>query len=153
MKSLISTSPRQAHWGLLALRLVVGFVMLYAGWQKLFNFGVGSFGQALAMEGVPLPGLFAWGVTLLEVVGGALLIIGLVARPVAALLAIDMVVAIILVSHEIGFMSATGKAGVEVNLLLIGGLLAILFAGSGSLSVDRALEGRGRAGAGEVSAA
>jgi putative oxidoreductase len=149
---LISTSHHQAHWGLLALRLIVGFVMLYAGWQKLFNFGVGSFGEALAMEGVPLPGLFAWGVTLLELVGGALIIIGLLARPIAALLAIDMAVAILLVSHELGFMSPTGKAGMEINLLLIGGLLAILFAGSGSLSVDRALEGRGRAGAGEVPA-
>ena len=32
MSPVISTSDRQAQWGLLALRGVVGFVMLYAGW-------------------------------------------------------------------------------------------------------------------------
>jgi uncharacterized membrane protein YphA (DoxX/SURF4 family) len=63
-------------------------------------------------------------------------------RLAALLLTIDMVVAILLVSHEIGFLSSTGRAGVEINVLLIGGLLAVLFAGPGSISVDRALEGR-----------
>jgi uncharacterized membrane protein YphA (DoxX/SURF4 family) len=46
------------------------------------------------------------------------------------------------VTHEIGFLSSTGRAGVEINVLLIGGLLAILLVGPGSISVDRALEGQ-----------
>ena len=142
MESLTSTSQRHAGWGLLSVRLAVGTVMLYAGWQKLFSFGVPAFAKALGAEGVPLPTLFAYGVTLLELVGGALIILGLLSRPLAALLAIDMVAAILLVTHEFGFMSATGKAGVEVNLLLIGGLLALVFAGSGSVSLDRLLERR-----------
>lgn len=142
MRSLISTSDRQAHWGLLALRLIVGFVMLYAGWQKLFDFGVPMFAKALAMAGVPLPDFFAWAVTSLEVVGGAFIIAGLLSRPIALLLAIDMVMAILLVTNKVGFMSPTGKSGMEINLLLIGGLLAIVFAGPGLLSVDRTLEGR-----------
>jgi putative oxidoreductase len=112
--------------------------------EKVFEFGVGSFGKALAAEGVPLPEFFAYSVTLLEVVGGAFLIVGLLSRPIALLLTIDMVVAILLVAHEFGFLSSTGRAGVEINVLLIGGLLAILFAGAGSISVDRALEGRAK---------
>lgn len=130
---------------MLAVRLAVGSVMFWAGWQKLFNFGVASFGKALAMEGVPLPELFAWGVTLLELVGGAFLIVGLLSRPIALLLTIDMVVAILLVTHKLGFLSPTGKSGLEINLLLIGGLLAITLGGPGSISVDRALEDRGGA--------
>jgi putative oxidoreductase len=118
--------------------------MFVAGWKKVFEFGVPAFGEALAAEGVPLPDLFAYGVTLLELVGGAFLIVGLLSRPVALLLAIDMVVAIVLVTHEIGFLSTSGRAGVEINVLLIGGLLAIVFAGPGSISVDRALEGKAR---------
>jgi uncharacterized membrane protein YphA (DoxX/SURF4 family) len=47
------------------------------------------------------------------------------------------------VTIDIGFLSSSGKSGVELNLLLIGGLLMVLFAGPGSISVDRALEGRG----------
>ena len=140
MDSLISTSGRHAHWGLLAVRLTAGSVMLFAGWHKLFTFGVPAFAKALAAEGVPLAELFAYGVTLLELVGGALIILGLLSRPLAALLAVDMVVAILLVSHEVGFMSPTGKAGMEVNLLLIGGLLALVLGGSGSVSLDRQVE-------------
>ena len=145
LRSIISTSDRHAGWGLLALRLITGLIMFIAGWKKLFEFGVPAFGKALAAEGVPLPQFFAYAVTLLEVVGGAFLIIGLLSRLVALLLTIDMVVAILLVTHEIGFLSSTGKSGAEINLLLIGGFLAILFAGPGSISLDRALEGRATA--------
>jgi putative oxidoreductase len=81
-------------------------------------------------------------VTILEVVGGAFIIIGLLSRLVALLLTIDMVVAIILVTHKIGFLSSTGKSGMEINLLLIGGFLAILLGGPGSISLDRVLEGK-----------
>jgi putative oxidoreductase len=141
---LISSSGRHSGWGLLLLRLVLGSIMFVAGWKKLFEFGVGAFAKALAAQGVPLPEFFAWAVTLLEVVGGAFIIIGLLSRVIALLLAIDMVVAILLVTIHVGFLSSTGKSGVELNLLLIGGFLAILFAGPGSISVDRVLEG-GRA--------
>jgi putative oxidoreductase len=142
MGLLISSSGGQAHWGLLMLRFALGSVMFVAGWKKVFEFGVSSFTAALTAEGVPLPEFFAYAVTLLELVGGAFLVVGLLSRPAALLLAIDMVVAILLVTHEIGFLSSTGRAGVEINVLLIGGLLAILFAGPGSISLDRALEGR-----------
>src|SRR5687768_13557220 len=121
MGFLISSTGRHGQWGMLALRFIVGLVMLVAGWLKLFEFGVASFAKALATEGVPLPELFAWGVTLLEVVGGAFIIIGLLSRVAALLLTIDMVVAILLVSWELGFLSPTGKSGSEINLLLIGG--------------------------------
>jgi putative oxidoreductase len=141
---LISSSGRHSGWGLLLLRLILGAVMFVAGWKKLFDFGVDNFAKALATQGVPVPEFFAWAVTLLEVVGGAFIIIGLLSRISALLLAIDMVVAILLVTIHIGFLSSTGKSGVELNLLLIGGFLAILLAGPGSISVDRLLEG-GRA--------
>jgi putative oxidoreductase len=141
---LISSSGRQAGWGLFLLRLILGVIMFVAGWKKLFDFGVPMFGKALAGLGVPLPVFLAWAVTLLEVVGGAFIIIGLLSRLIALLLAIDMVVAILLVTIHVGFLSSSGKSGIELNLLLIGGFLAILFAGPGSISVDRLLEG-GRA--------
>ena len=80
---------------------------------------------------------------LLELVGGAFLIVGLLSRPIALLLTIDMVVAMLLVSLEIGFMSTTGKSGAEINVLLIGSLLVTVFAGPGSISLDRVLEGGG----------
>lgn len=148
MAFLFSSSSRHLSLGLLLLRLIVGLVMFVAGWNKLFHFGVGAFAKALAVTGVPLPVFFAWAVCLLEVVGGAFIVIGLLSRLSALLLAIDMVVAIFLVTIHIGFLSSSGRSGVELNLLLIGGLLVILLGGPGSLSVDRAVEaglGTGRA--------
>jgi putative oxidoreductase len=144
MRPLISSTGGAPGLGLLGLRLSMASVLIGAGWMKLFGFGVGAFGEALAAEGVPLPGFAAWGVTLLELVGGVLLVVGLLSRPTALLLAIDMVVAIALVTHELGFLSPTGRSGMEINVLLIGGLVAIGLAGPGSISVDRALEGRRR---------
>ena len=141
MAFLFSSSSRHSDLGMLLLRLPVGLVMFVAGWKKLFDFGVDAFAKALAVKGVPIPEFFAWGVTLLEVVGGVFIIIGLLSRLSALLLAIDMVVAILLVTIDIGFLPSSGKSGVEINLLLIGGLLAILFGGPGSLSIDRVVEG------------
>jgi len=145
MGFLISSAGRQPQWGLLAARLTVGVVMVVAGWMKLFDFGVPMFAKALAAEGVPLPELFAWGVTLLELGGGALLIVGLLARPIALLLTIDMVVAMALVTLKLGFLEPTGKSGAEINVILIGSLLAVVFAGPGSISLDRVVEGMGPA--------
>ncbi len=144
MRTLISSSDRQGQWGMLMLRLALGVVMFLAGWMKLVDFGPANFGKALATMGVPLPELFGYAVTLLEVVGGAFVVIGLLSRPVAVLLIIDMVVAIVLVTSKVGFLSPTGKSGAEINVLLIEGFLAILFAGAGSISVDRVLERRAR---------
>jgi putative oxidoreductase len=79
-------------------------------------------------------------VTLVELVGGILLIVGLFSRLAALLLTIDLVVAILLVKVNVGLIAPPQQgAGAELDLALIAGFLVILFAGPGSLSVDRAL--------------
>lgn len=140
MSALSSSTGRQPEWGLLLLRLVVGGVMFYAGWMKMFGMGPGAVGEFLAAEGVPFKEVSGYALCLLELIGGASIILGLFARLFALLLTIDMIFAILLVSVEIGFMSPDGHAGAEVNLLLIGGYLAILFCGPGSISLDAKLE-------------
>lgn len=58
----------------------------------------------------------------------------------ALLLTIDLVVAILLVKVNVGFLSPQGGgAGAELDLALIAGFLVILFAGPGSVSLDRTL--------------
>ncbi len=57
------------------------------GLQKLLA-GPAGFGQALAQMGVPLPVLMGYVVTLVELVGGVLLIVGLLSRLSALLLTI-----------------------------------------------------------------
>ncbi len=140
----LSLSPLAQLAGLapLAVRVIVGAIMFAHGLQKLTQVGPGNFGaQALAGLGVPLPVFMGYVVTLVEVGGGLLLIVGLFSRLAALLLTINLAVAILLVKVNVGFLSPMGSPGVgaELDLALIAGLLVILFAGPGRLSVDHAL--------------
>ncbi|MGQ0641135.1 MAG: DoxX family protein, partial [Gemmatimonadaceae bacterium] len=87
--------------------------------------------------GAPFPALAAPLVTYLELVGGAALILGLLTRPVAAMLAVDMFMATILVHQRNGF---SGQGGMEFTLMLFAGAVALVSAGAGALSVDAALD-------------
>ena len=122
------------------VRVLAGVIMAAHGWRKLQG-GPANFGQALAGLGVPLPTLMAYVVTFVELIGGILLIVGLLSRLAALLLTIDLVVAIVLVKVNIGLLSPTDGSGVgaELELGLIAGLLVVLLAGPGRLSVDQAL--------------
>ncbi len=104
----LSLSPlsQLASLAPLAVRVIVGIIMFAHGLQKLTQVGPGNFGaQALAGLGVPLPVFMGYVVTLVEVVGGLLLIVGLFSRLAALLLTIDLVVAILLVKVNIGLLS------------------------------------------------
>src|SRR5712671_6041137 len=108
--------------GIAVLRIVVGVVFLMHGYQKLFKFGFHGVTGMFSHFGIPLPMLFAVVVTLVEFVGGILLITGLATRVPATLLAIDMFVAILTVHLKIGFRETTLKG--RYFLLGRAGLLA-----------------------------
>ena len=127
-------------WGLTVLRVVVGAVFLIHGCQKLFVFGFHGVAGFLAPLGVPAPGIAAAVVTLVEFVGGALLVLGLFTRWAALLLAIDMVVAILLVHLKHGFFNQ--QQGFEYPLTLLAATIALAFAGPGAASVDGVIRTR-----------
>ena len=77
----------------LILRLVLGVLILLHGWAKIRS-GIGGIEAMLAMKG--LPGFFAWGVYVGEVLAPILLIAGIWSRMAAALIAINMLVAVFL---------------------------------------------------------
>jgi putative oxidoreductase len=137
----LSLSPmnRLAEFAPLVVRIIAGIIMATHGFQKL-QAGPGNFGEFLAQLGVPLPTLMGYVVTLVELLGGILLIIGLFSRLAALLLTIDLGVAILLVKVNVGLIAPPQQgAGAELDLALIAGFLVILFAGPGSVSLDRAL--------------
>lgn len=133
--------------GLAILRVVTGVIFVAHGAPKLFGGGVEGLAGMLGNMGVPLSTVAAWGVTLLEFFGGLALIVGLLVAPVAVLLALHMLTGIVLVHAANGFyVVGPGQGGVEFNLLLIAGLLALIFAGSGAAALDSTLSGDGGAG-------
>lgn len=123
-------------------RLLVGVVMLVHGWQKLVDMTPAGFGEGmLGGLGVPAPVAFGWVVTLIELVGGALLIAGLFTRVAALLNAAVLVGALLLVKIDIGLIAPMGAEmpGAELEFGLLAGLLAVALLGPGKPSVDHAL--------------
>ena len=83
---------------LLAVRLYWGFQFAQTGWGKLHNLPkiTGFFGSL----NIPAPRFAAPAVSLLEFIGGILLMLGLFSRPIAFLLACNMFVAYWTADHE-----------------------------------------------------
>ncbi|MDY6809395.1 MAG: DoxX family protein [Actinomycetota bacterium] len=115
-------------------RLILGYIFIMHGWQKLHTNGIGATERAFDAMGVPAPNLAAQYATWVEFVGGILLILGLFLPIVAILLIIDMIGAIIYTHWDAGFWGTDG--GYEFNLALIAGLLAVGFAQAGSAAAD-----------------
>ncbi|OEC32685.1 putative oxidoreductase [Pseudomonas cuatrocienegasensis] len=138
IKSLTAT---HAGYGITVLRIIVGLTFVAHGSQKLFGWfgGYGLEGVAQWMESIGLaPGyLMALAAGSAEFFGGLALIIGLLARPAAAVLAVTMLVAIVTVHLANGFFMSNN--GYEFALALLAASVAIAFEGAGKLSVDKRL--------------
>lgn len=89
---------------------------------------------------VPAAQIVAPVVATLEVAGGIALIAGILTRVFAALLAVDMLGALLLVHAPAGIF--VDKGGFEFVLALAAASLAIALAGAGGFSADAALFGR-----------
>jgi putative oxidoreductase len=141
----------------LALRFSLAAVFFAHGAQKL----LGTFGGAgisgtiagFAALGLKPPALFAMGAAVLEFFGGLLLLIGFWTRPAALLLALEMLFALLTVHAPNGFFlnwacTAGQGHGIEYNVVLIGGLVALALLGGGRISIDgsRAMRHRSSAG-------
>jgi putative oxidoreductase len=102
--------------------------------------GVAGVVGFFASLGIPAPTLFAWVVTLVEVGGGLLVVLGLLTRYAAALVAVDMAVATVLVHLPNGFGVSNG--GYEFTLLLALTAVSVVLSGPGRLSLETVLFGR-----------
>lgn len=128
---------RLTDLGPLALRLGVGLVFVVHGWQKLTD-GPSGFAGMLTGLGVAAPDVFAWLVTVAELVGGIQLLIGLLTRLATLPLIATVVGAIALVKADLGVIAPEGAPmpGAEVDIALLAGLVALLLLGPGRVSVD-----------------
>jgi putative oxidoreductase len=124
---------------MLVLRLVLAAVFITHGYGKLFKTGFSGVTGFFTSLGVPLAGIAAPFVSLLEFIGGFALLFGVFTRAVAFLLACDMLGAIILVHAKNGYAA---PKGIEAVLGNFGMAVAIALVGAGAYSIDALLSRR-----------
>lgn len=133
----------------LVLRLALGIVFFPHGMQKLLGwFGgygfEGTMGFFTAKLGVPA--VFAFLAIMAEGLGSLGLIAGLGTRVAAFGISVNMAVAVLMLHLQNGFfMNWFGNQkgeGYEFHLLVIGIGIALMIAGGGKWSLDRAIAGQ-----------
>jgi len=122
---------------LLLIRILVGWVFLSEGIQKFLfpaQLGVGRFEKI----GIPSPHFMASFVGTVEIVCGALLLVGLLTR--LAVIPLLGVILVAIATTKIPMLAKSGvwamlhEARTDFSMLL--GLLFLLITGAGTLSVD-----------------
>lgn len=146
LRKLLATSD---DWTLTLLRLFLGVIFFAHGAQKMLGwFGgygfSGTMGFFTGMLHIPAP--LAFLAICAEFLGGIGLIVGALGRVAAFGIAINMLVAVLMVHGQFGFfMNWSGQQkgeGFEYHLLAIVVAVVLMVRGSGAFSVDRALSSK-----------
>ncbi len=144
LRRLTSTS---SSWATVPLRLALGTIFIAHGAQKVFGAWSGPGLGRLTSFPAPFPfmrpawvwmGLAAFS----EFIGGVLVLLGLLTRAGAFLIACVILTAMIGVHWRNGFFLSPTAFGIEYTVALIGIVLALLIAGGGQASIDRLIGGR-----------
>jgi putative oxidoreductase len=107
------------------IRATTGAIFVPHGVQKLF------FGGANSAMG--------YGLGVLELAGGLALALGILARPIALLLIVDV---LMIIAANIGKGWLWTRGGVQYHAFLLGMLLAVAIGGAGRYALQKSLEAR-----------
>lgn len=118
------------------LRFCYGAFYIPHGWDKLVNGSVKGLAGYMTKAHFPAPDLLAHYIGLLELVGGALLAIGLLTRLIAIQFIGFMAVAAFVVMTQAWFWT---NRGMEMPLLLLVIAIVIFIRGGHHWSVDKSL--------------
>lgn len=134
---MFNTSDNSLHVALLILRVGFGIIFMLHGWPKI-TAGVETWsglGSTMAIVGLDFaPALWGFLAALAEFGGGILLVFGFLTRPVAALMLITMLMAVL--------MHSTQGDGLTTILHPLKGLVVfvtLLYSGAGKYSADNKL--------------
>lgn len=133
MARIVMVLSGQASVGLLLVRVMMGIILVFHGYVKVFVIGLPAAQGFFAKVGIFLPQITAPFVSFLELIGGVLLIVGLFTRYLGVLFAIEFVVA----AYTQWVTAGKGYPGAELELLLLICGLLLATHGAGPYSVDR----------------
>jgi putative oxidoreductase len=128
-------------YAVLVGRLLLGVVMFAYGWDKWVTRGLTATASGLGRGGVPFPYLSATYAGTVELLGGALLILGALTALVGVLMVLDMAGAIV-TTHQ--YVSIIGRPGIALTGAILAGALVFAAIGAGRYSVDHLLDARRR---------
>lgn len=123
---------------LLVSRILLMLLFVIFGWEKLFAFSqtAGYF----TTIGVPMPGLATLIAVVMEFFVGLALILGLLTRPLAILLALYTLGTALLGHHFWTLPAGMARVASEINfyknMSIIAGLLLLYLTGAGKYSID-----------------
>ena len=129
IKKYLFGADSDANVGLLILRVFIGGALLTHGWGKMFG-GLDGFTQGVAGMNIPLPQVSAFLAAFAESFGAILLALGLLTRPAAFLIVVNMAVAICVAHGGQPFASQ------EMAWLYLVPALFFLLKGAGRWSLD-----------------
>ncbi len=122
-------------------RILLSLIFLAGAYWKIKYWGPTV--AMLDLKGIPAPAVALAGATILELVGGLALLVGLKAR-FAALVLFVYVVPVTLIMHNFLGLEDAERQNQMIhfmkNLAIMGGLLMVTAAGAGPFSVDARLE-------------
>jgi len=124
-------------------RTLLGVVLMAHGFEKYFQWGLGDTTERFVRYGVPMPSLSAFYAATVELLGGALLILGAATTVISALVVVDMIGASVF-SRAVfnGIRLLPNQQGWELNGTILAIAAALLVCGSGRYSIDHLLLSR-----------
>jgi len=151
-KMLVSGASSLQSPFLLLVRLYWGWQFMQTGWGKVTN--IGKVTDFFTTLGIPAPGLNAHFIAGLELVGGALLALGLASRMIGLMLTVNMLVAYITADRQalLSFISDPDKFSAAAPFTFLVASLIVLVFGAGKLSADAWIASRSRMSAGSPAA-
>ena len=146
MEKVLLGTPKLQRWSLLPLRFIVGYGFIAHGLAKLIR-GPDNFAAVLQALGIPQPHLMSWITIIIELAGGAAILLGAFVGFAILPMAAVLVTAMLTVHLPYGFSSIKlqaitahgpqfGPPGYEVDLLYLACMATLALAGTGPLAID-----------------
>ena len=126
--------PWTKDLAVLVARVAIGAVLIAHGAQKFFTFGIGGTVDSFAGMGIPVPEAAALFAAVVELVGGAALVLGAATSVAGLLVTLNMLGALVLV--HLGNGVFVDQGGFELVAALGAGALILAATGPGAWSVD-----------------
>lgn len=128
--------------GSFVLRVGFGIIFFLHGWMNVIGGQESFVREMFVMIGWSVPGLLLWLVTILELLGGLALILGVFAQLAAVVLAAEMVVAVLAFHIGQGFFivaipNVPLAYGFEYHIALVCGLVCLALTGPGIWSLGQ----------------